>query len=145
MLILYDGQCFLCNSFIRRIFKRDQNDILRAASLQDFRKIRDFDLADRASEMESVLLLDQAGNISSKSTAALRILITISKVRFFYKLLLLVPSFFRDLFYDLVAKYRYRIWGKSESCILPTPEYRKKYLLSQSEVEEFLLEMNIKL
>jgi predicted DCC family thiol-disulfide oxidoreductase YuxK len=60
--------------------------------------------------------------------AALRIARNLSGAwRWFYGFIV-VPSFFRDIFYKLFAKYRYRMFGKQDACMMPTPEIRERFL-----------------
>lgn len=79
------------------------------------------------SNLESVILLD-GESVYSKSTAALKIARELSgPVKILYPLLIL-PKFLRDFFYDLIAKNRYKIFGKKEVCRIPTEEEKVKFL-----------------
>ena len=79
------------------------------------------------SNLESVILLD-GESVYSKSTAALKIAKELSgSVKILYPLLIL-PKFLRDFFYDLIAKNRYKIFGKKDVCRIPTEEEKVKFL-----------------
>lgn len=130
ILILFDGVCNLCNGAVNFIIKRDKNNIFLFAALQEevgkhmIRKYR----VD-TSKVDSILTLSSTTqNLEFKSDAAL----SISKhLGFPYSLLpvfKIVPKFLRDGVYDIIAKNRYRWFGKQEVCMIPTPELKSKFL-----------------
>jgi predicted DCC family thiol-disulfide oxidoreductase YuxK len=110
------------------VIKRDNRDMFRFAPLQsDVAKemLSKFKLDD--SVQESVILVS-GENIYSKSTAALKIAKELSgRVKVLYPLILL-PKFFRDVIYEFVARNRYKIFGKRDSCRIPTEEEKLKFL-----------------
>ena len=76
---------------------------------------------------DSIVLIDE-GRLFTRSTAALRIA---RRLRFPWPLLyglIVVPRPLRDFLYDWVARNRYRWFGKRDSCMLPTPELRARFL-----------------
>jgi predicted DCC family thiol-disulfide oxidoreductase YuxK len=123
-VVLFDGVCNLCNGAVRFILARDPAGRFRFASLQSEaarRLLRDDGRA------ETIVLLE-AGKTYTKSTAALRIA---RGLRFPWPLLyalVAVPRPLRDLVYDWVARHRYRWFGKRETCLLPTPEVRGRFV-----------------
>lgn len=127
-VILFDGVCNLCNGFVQKIIKRDKNDVFKFASLQsdfgqDFLKKNKFD----SSEFKSIILID-GDEYYTKSTAALKIGKELKGIYAISGLFLCFPKFIRDGVYDLVAKNRYKWFGKQESCWMPTPELKKKFI-----------------
>jgi len=127
-VILFDGVCNLCNSTVTYVIKRDKKDVFRFAALQDSAgqvliKKHGID----TSKVDSILFVD-GDKIYAKSTAALKIAKNMNGL---YPLLygfMIVPNFIRNWVYDYVASNRYRWYGKKESCMIPTPELKRKFL-----------------
>ncbi len=128
-LILFDGVCNLCNGAINFVIKRDKKDTFRYASLQSEigRKL----ISDRnidSSKLDSILLIDSNEGYFYKSTAALQIAKQLSGIYPLLYVFLILPKFFRDWIYDIVAKNRYKWFGKKESCMIPTPELKALFI-----------------
>jgi len=133
-LILYDGVCGLCNRLNAVVLKRDSRDHFRFASLQSStaRSILLRHGKDPA-DLDTLYLVLQYANpnqkLLSRSSAALEILSQLNPGwACLAKLLRLVPSPLRDLGYRLIAKVRYRIFGKHDSCLIPKKEWQAKFL-----------------
>lgn len=128
-VIFFDGVCNVCNRAVQWILRRDRKGIFRFASLQSrFAKesliAYSFDPAD----INTVVLLKE-GRLYTKSDAALQILKEIGGGwRLLAFLGSLIPGAARNLFYDILAKYRYRWFGRKEACIMPQPEWKKRFL-----------------
>ena len=127
-LVMFDGVCNFCNSSINFIIRNDKTDHFRFLTLQSERGqkiIKQYNLDPE--NLQTVILLEN-GRIYTRSTAALRIA---RKLKGGWKIFygfIIVPAVLRDFFYKIVAKNRYKWWGKKESCMIPTPEVRKKFL-----------------
>jgi len=132
-VILYDGVCGLCNRGVRFVLKRDRAGAFRFASLQSsagreilarhgitpdaldtFYVIPDFGLAD-----ERVL---------AKSSAALYIAARLGGVWKAATMLRVLPPRVRDRVYDTIARYRYRMFGRYDTCPLPEARYRDRFI-----------------
>jgi len=127
-IILFDGVCNLCNSTVTFVIKRDKKDVFRFAALQDEagkRLIKKH--AIDISKVDSILFVDGV-KMFSKSTAALKIAKNMSGLYPLIYAFMIVPKFIRDWIYDYVARNRYRWYGKKDSCMIPTPELRRKFL-----------------
>jgi predicted DCC family thiol-disulfide oxidoreductase YuxK len=128
-VILFDGVCNLCNTWVQRVIRNDAHDYFRFASLQsDIGKslLRQYQI-ELSSEPESVILIE-SDKFYKYSTAVLRIA---GKLSLPYRLLyplLIIPAFLRDAVYRLIARNRYRWWGRQESCMLPTGKVKAKFL-----------------
>lgn len=128
-IVLFDGVCNLCNSTVQFIIKRDTHNQFKFSSLQseygqNFLKERNLD----SSDFKSIILYEPEVAYYTKSTAALKIA---QNLGFPYNLLsvfLMIPSFIRDWIYSLVSKYRYHLFGKKDSCMIPTPENKRKFI-----------------
>lgn len=127
-IIIFDGVCHLCNSSVDFVMRRDRKRMFRytANQMETGRKLLVEQGVD-PDQVESVYLY-QDGVLYDKSTAALKIA---RKLGFPYRLLygfMVIPRGFRDFFYDLIARNRYKWFGKKETCRLPTPEEKALFL-----------------
>lgn len=127
-IILFDGVCNLCNSSVVFIIKRDKKDVFRFAAIQseEGEKLIQKHQID-TSKTDSIILVE-GDTYSVKSTAALKIA---KHLKGGYPLLygfMILPAFFRNWVYDIIARNRYRWFGKKDSCMIPTPELRSKFL-----------------
>lgn len=127
-IILFDGVCNLCNRSVQTIIKNDKNDLFRFAPLQSDigRQIINERGIDTA-ELDSVILLEPGVAYYHKSSAAIEIakhLKSYSWLRIFKPL----PVSFRDGIYEIIAKNRYKWFGKKDACMIPTPELQKLFL-----------------
>jgi len=132
-IVLYDGVCGLCNRLIQFLLKRDRHDRLRFASLQsEFaaailkrhgKDPEDLDTVYVVKDYETAneRLLARSGAILSlgPQLGGIWSLAVVGKV---------LPRFLRDWVYNLVASNRYRVFGKFESCMMPDPRHRRKFL-----------------
>ncbi|OZV68434.1 thiol-disulfide oxidoreductase DCC family protein [Winogradskyella aurantia] len=129
-LILFDGVCNLCNTSVLYIIKRDQNNRFIFAPLQSEvgqAVIQKFNVDTH--KIDSILLYDPVSNrLRYKSSAALHIARHLSFPTYLYSVFFLVPNFIRNWAYDVIAKNRYKWFGKKESCMVPTPELQAKFL-----------------
>ena len=127
-IILFDGVCNLCNGSVNFFITHDKKDIFRFAALQsdigiELQKKLNID----HENIESFILID-GDKFYKKSTAALRVA---GMIGFPYNLLyplLIIPPFLRNGVYDIIAKYRYKWFGKKSTCRVPTPQERAKFL-----------------
>lgn len=127
-IILFDGVCNLCNGVVQFIINNDAKGIFKFASLQsDFGQqiLSKNNLP--TSDFNSFVFFEN-DKIFMKSTAALKVLKGLGgKWKMLY-VFIIVPKFIRDIAYDFIAKRRYSIWGKIESCMMPTPELKSRFL-----------------
>ena len=127
-IILFDGVCNFCNSSVNFIIGRDPGAYFKFAPLQSEigEKLLRENGIDRIGT-DSVILLEE-GRVYTYSTAALRIARRLrGGWRWFYHLII-VPRPLRDAFYKLIARNRYRLFGKKDQCMMPTPEIRARFL-----------------
>lgn len=124
-VILFDGVCNLCNASVQRVIKYDPKRIFRYASLQGQfgnQVLTQFQLP--TTSFNSFILLKD-GVIYTKSTAALKVMKEMSGLwSVLYYVLIIIPPFIRNFFYDIIAKNRYKWFGKQESCWVPTAELK---------------------
>lgn len=127
-IILFDGVCNLCDKSIKMIIQRDIDDVFRFAPLQSdvARQIINERGID-TKELESVLLIEPGIAYYHKSTAALEIAKHLKGFRWL-RYLRSVPEGLRDSIYEIIANNRYKWFGKTDSCMVPTPELEAKFL-----------------
>ncbi|MEM6719334.1 MAG: DCC1-like thiol-disulfide oxidoreductase family protein [Bacteroidota bacterium] len=129
-IILFDGDCNLCNNFINFIIDRDDNNVFLFTPLQSSTGVQILKNVDAYSaELDSIVLYDPATQkIKKKSSAAISIISTFGGFWSLMRAFLILPNFINNAVYDLIAKNRYRWFGKSNSCRIPTPELMQKFL-----------------
>jgi predicted DCC family thiol-disulfide oxidoreductase YuxK len=120
-ILFFDGLCGLCNSSVDFVMKRDTRDVFRYAPLQGETAAEHLSDSDRQ-DLDSVVLKTRQG-LYRHTSAVVRILWKLPGIwPVVGTLLWLIPRPLRNLGYRIVAKNRYRIFGKKETCRLPTPE-----------------------
>lgn len=127
-IVLFDGVCNLCNGSVQWISKRDKRARFRFASLQSAAAKKA--LADAGHEgmsADSVVLIE-GDRAYLRTDAALRIAKGLGFPWSLFAVFLIVPAFLRDPIYRLIARYRYRWFGKRETCMVPTKELRARFL-----------------
>ena len=127
-IILFDGVCNVCDASVKFILARDKSEKYLFASLQSDtgqELLKKFGLP---TEKFKTFALVENKQIFTKSTAALKVAKELSGVWKFFYVFIYLPVPVRDFFYDLVSKNRYLIGGKKHSCMIPTPEIKKRFL-----------------
>lgn len=126
-IILFDGVCNLCNSSVQFIIKRDPKGHFKFASIQSETGRSLLKQYGVDKEIDSFILIEHQ-RIYLKSSAALRVCRNLNGLWKLLTILRILPSPFRDFFYDIIAKNRYKWFGKKESCMIPTKEMKKRFL-----------------
>ena len=127
-VIVFDGQCVLCRRWFHLIVKRDHEVKFKFCAMQTNlgkQLLRDAGL-DAADPM-SFLLLEEGAPFTD-SDAMIRVLTQLGGGWRFVKVLRIVPRPIRDFGYRLIARNRYRMFGKTEECLVPTPELSNRFL-----------------
>ena len=132
-VLLYDGVCGFCNKTVQLILDRDPAGTMRFAALQsDYGRA----IVERHTSLrgvDSVVFVENANGgglerVFVRSDAALKV---VAYLGGFWKIFLaayVIPKPLRDYFYDLFARNRYRVFGKYDTCMLPPPEVRSRFL-----------------
>jgi len=126
-IVFYDGDCGLCDKFIKFLIKADRNNRLRYSTLQGSTAEAVFGAPATGPDLWSVRLLDDNGAYD-RSNAALRAIAHAGGVWKSALAFLIVPRFIRDAVYKFVATNRYRWFGKVDACMLPSPSLRERFL-----------------
>ena len=127
-VILFDGVCNFCNFWVNYVIDHDEKDFFRFASLQsEFGQsiLSNLNLAEN--DFDTFVLIESK-KYFIRSTAALKVVKDISGwLKILYPFIIL-PEFIKDSVYNLIAKNRYKIFGKSETCRVPTEEEKSKFI-----------------
>ena len=126
-IIFFDGVCGLCNHFVDFVLDHDSQDLFLFAPLQGI-SAESYLPEEDVEELKSVVLWD-SGKTYRKSTAVVRILQKLNGIWWLLGWLFwFIPWPLRDVLYTIVAKLRYRLFGKREMCRFPTPEEEARFL-----------------
>lgn len=125
-LVLFDGECNLCHAGVLKIINYDKNNLIQFVSQQsDVGKA--IMLKNGLQEMNSIVFISE-GQVFIKSNAVIAICALLKGKIYYIKYLKIIPKCIRDFAYDVIAKNRYRLFGKKENCVLPTAEIKAKFL-----------------
>jgi|TARA_B100000768_G_scaffold177137_1_gene190862 predicted DCC family thiol-disulfide oxidoreductase YuxK len=126
-IILFDGLCNLCNTSVNFVIRNDKKGVFRFAPIQtNFGESTLKKYHINTKDTDSIILIDK-DKYYIKSTAALYIAKELAGAYPLLFCFMIVPKFIRNLIYDLVAKNRYKWFGKKVSCMIPTPELKDKF------------------
>ncbi|QDT17555.1 thiol-disulfide oxidoreductase DCC family protein [Alienimonas californiensis] len=126
-VLFFDGVCGLCNAAVDWLMARDPQGVLRFAPLQGETAEKLLPSSDREC-LDSLVFLDETGR-SRRTRAVVRALGKLGgRWAAASWALWLIPGPVRDVAYRLISKLRYAIWGKKESCRMPTPQERARFL-----------------
>ena len=127
-LILFNGICNFCKYWVNFAIRRDKKMKLKFTPLQGetAKKILPkFQIS--TTSLSSVVIVDM-GRVWTQSSAAIRICKHLDGGWKLFYAFIIIPKFIRDFFYNIIARNRYRWFGKKEVCMVPTPELRERFL-----------------
>lgn len=128
-LLLYDGICALCNGAVTFVLKRDRSGAVRFAPLQGETAAKLLAGRPELAAVDSMIWIDADGVAFTRSAAALAIARHVGGGwALLASLVRIVPAALRDAIYDLVARTRYRIFGRYDACPVPPSEHRARFL-----------------
>jgi predicted DCC family thiol-disulfide oxidoreductase YuxK len=126
-IILFDGVCNFCNSSVQFIIQRDPKGIYKFASIQSDvgqKLVKEYKVP---TEMDSFIYLED-NKVYFKSTAALKVCRNLKGLWKLAYIFIMVPRPLRDKVYEYIARNRYKWFGKRDTCMIPSPEQRKRFL-----------------
>ena len=126
-IVLFDGVCNFCNGAVNFIIKHDHEKRFKFAALQSEigQELRaKFDIGE---DVDSIILVENE-EAYMHSTAGLRVAKTLGGIWSLGYAFIIVPAFIRDWAYRVFARNRYRLFGRLDTCMLPTPEVRERFL-----------------
>ena len=127
-IVFFDGVCNFCNYWVNFAIKRDKKSKLRFAAVQGetaAKMLPEHQLSVNA--LSTVILIDN-GKVYTQSSAALRICKYLDGGWKLFYGLMIIPKFIRDFFYNIIARNRYKWYGKKDTCMIPGPEIRERFL-----------------
>lgn len=127
-IVLFDGVCNFCNASVNFVIEHDKAGYFRFAPLQseigeELVAKHGIDTADT----DSVIVVEHE-RAYTHSSAALKIAKQLDGIWSWAYAFIIVPKPIRDLAYKVFAKYRYRLFGRQDACMMPTPEIRARFL-----------------
>jgi predicted DCC family thiol-disulfide oxidoreductase YuxK len=130
-LILFDGVCNLCSGWVRFVIRRDRAEFFRFLAIQTptGRALAVRLLIDPDQPETNAVTLD--GTVHFKSDAALAVISKLPRWGW-TRVLERIPKRWRDTLYDQVAQNRYRVFGRSSTCMVPSPDVKRRFLDSGS-------------
>ena len=127
-ILLFDGVCNLCNASVQWVIRRDPQGIFRFAPLQSETGQSLLRRSGLSSEHFDTVVLVDGDRIFPRSDAALEIARRIGGVWSLLAVFRRVPRPVRNAVYDWIARHRYRWFGKTEACMIPRPEWKKRFV-----------------
>lgn len=130
-VILFDGVCNLCNNSVDFVIQRDKKNRFKFGALQDAATkslLKDYSID--PNYLDSLVLIS-GDQVYYKSRAALQIAKNLGGFWSLLYGLKIIPAFLRDPVYDWIAANRYKWFGKKETCRLPSPEEKEKFLSNE--------------
>ncbi len=124
-IVVFDGVCVLCNKFFKWLIKNDKEEKFMYTNFQsNYSKKNNMKLK----EINSVAVIKTNGEKIYKIQAVRYILNKIKRYFFLQILLKLLPLFLTNICYDFIANFRYRIFGKYKTCMIPSENIRKNFI-----------------
>ena len=130
-IVIFDGVCNLCNGAVRFIIDRDHANKFVFAPLQSPMAkglIAKYEIEDIGQDSFVLIKNEQC---YFRTDAALEITKDLRGWWHLFRIFIILPRPVRDYFYRLLARNRYRIFGKTEHCMVPTPELKQKFLWNE--------------
>ncbi len=127
-ILFFDGHCNLCNNSVDFVITRDKKHMFRFAPLQGETAKDVLDDVNIDLEHPDSFVLSKDNEVYFRSTAALMVARQLGFPWSLMSVFLVVPPFIRDAVYNLIARNRYKWFGRKETCRLPSPEERRLFL-----------------
>jgi predicted DCC family thiol-disulfide oxidoreductase YuxK len=135
-LILFDGECNLCTGSVQFVLRRDPRARFRFAALQSAFAREALAAAGAPASLPDSIVLIHRGRVRTKSAAALAIARGLRWPWPLLSVFWLVPYPIRDWVYGVIARNRYRWWGRRQQCWVPTPALRARFLDTAADTAE---------
>jgi len=127
-VLFFDGVCNLCNQSVAFVIRHDKKQQFLFAPLQGVAGAAALQEIGNDQQKISSVILQYRGKYYTRSGAALKVLQLLGGVWYPFAALLAIPPFLRDGVYDIIAAHRYKWFGKTDSCMVPTPELKARFL-----------------
>jgi predicted DCC family thiol-disulfide oxidoreductase YuxK len=127
-VILFDGVCNLCNAWVNFVIDHDRSETFAFGAQQSAGGRAVLDALRWTGRDLAGIILVADGRVYADSTAILEIYRRLGSPWRYFALLRIIPRPVRDAVYHWVARHRYKWFGKSETCRVPTPQLRRRFL-----------------
>ena len=127
-ILLFDGVCNLCNAAVQYVIRHDKKKTIKFASLQSpfGRKVLTEKYRDTSTLKTFIYIKNE--EVLTKSSAFLTLMKDLGGIQQTAIVFWIIPRFLRDALYDFIATKRYAVFGKKESCYLPSPELEDRFI-----------------
>jgi len=127
-LVFFDGVCNLCNSTVQFLLKIDKHQRLQFGSLQGETAKKILPAYNISPDKLSSIIFIHNNKAYTESSAVLEIFRVIGGLWTLLYVFKIIPAFLRNGFYRLIARYRYKWFGKKDQCMIPKPEFMNRFL-----------------
>lgn len=127
-ILYFDGVCNLCNGLVQFVIRQNPQGTIRFASLQSETGRYRLKALGLDSEKLSTVLYEKNGRVMTRSDAVLCLLSDLGGIWKLSVIGWIIPGFIRNFLYDEIARRRYTWFGKRDSCMVPTPELKERFL-----------------
>lgn len=126
-ILLVDGECVLCNQSVNYLLEREKKPVLKFATLKSNVGKQLIEYFEIPENVDSMILIKNY-KVHIKTCAALRLTLYMKGLWPILSVFVIIPPFIRNFFYDIIAKSRYKRFGKTETCAVISKEYRTRFL-----------------
>lgn len=126
IIVYFDTECLICDGFVQFLLKRDTRAVMKFGDFRTFHEYHSNKAMDKIPD--SIVLEDEEGNVFYESDAVLLILKHLPTPWSVLYYLKIIPCFIRNAVYKFVASVRYKLFGKKDSCDLPSPALRERFI-----------------
>ncbi len=127
-IIVFDGVCVLCNGWVKFTLRYDRQERFHFVIAQsDFGEKIYADLGLKSTDYETFIVFTD-GQLHTKLDGVFALFSTLGYPWKIFSVFRVLPRPMKNLMYDLVAKNRYRLFGKRDTCMIPTPDVRARFL-----------------
>ncbi len=131
-ILLYDGVCGFCNGTVQLIIRHDRHKTIQFAALQSSYAASLLERYPYLKTIDSLILVEHSGSsqmiIHIRSNGALVVAQYLGGWWTLFLIARIIPAPLRDIVYDLFARYRYRFFGKYDSCFIPPSDVRSRFI-----------------
>lgn len=127
-IIIFDGVCNFCNGSVNFIIKRDAAAVFAFTPAQSETAKALMEQHHIPNLANDTFILIKNGTCFTRTNAALEITKDLSGFWFLFRIFKLLPTSFRDIFYDALAKNRYKLFGKKDSCMVPSQNIKDRFI-----------------
>ncbi len=127
-IVIFDGVCKFCCGAVNFIIRRDPNALFAFTPMQSESGKRLIEQHNATMVGVDTFLLIKNGQCYERTDAALEISRDLTGLWFLFRIFQVLPRSFRDYFYNLLARNRYKLFGRLNECVIPAPEVRSRFI-----------------